>query len=152
MAQAIIDGAVTCEFAPIVDIGTGHTVGLEVHRAWQPCPSLLRHLVCRAQAVELLTDLELAAFREARKALRNLPEEIFPGLRSESVHRRGSAVPSKHPEDGRRRFVLGFSPAIGNGEVAISDGDSPKPSSRFEPKASGCRRPTRAPAWKGSAI
>ena len=122
VARAILDGAVTCEFAPIVDIGTGQTVGLEVQPRLATLPHRSYDTWCAdAQAVDLLTDLELAAFREARKALGKLPEEIFlecelcPSTAAEARFRR--SVQKTVAE----RFVLGFSPAIGNGEVAISD-------------------------------
>ena len=122
VARAIIDGAVTCEFAPIVDIGTGRIAGLEVQPRLATLPHRSYDAWCAdAQAVDLMVDLELAAFREARAALRKLPEEIFlecelrPSTAAEVRFRR--SIQKSVAE----RFVLGFSPAIGNGEVAISD-------------------------------
>jgi DNA-binding NarL/FixJ family response regulator/EAL domain-containing protein (putative c-di-GMP-specific phosphodiesterase class I) len=122
VARAIIDGAVTCEFAPIVDIDSGRTVGLEVQPRLATLPHRSYDAWCAdAEAVGLLTDLELAAFREARGALRKLPEEIFlecelsPSTAAEGRFRR--SIQKTVAE----RIVLGFSPAIGNGGVRVGD-------------------------------
>jgi DNA-binding NarL/FixJ family response regulator/EAL domain-containing protein (putative c-di-GMP-specific phosphodiesterase class I) len=122
VARAILDNAVTCEFTPIVDIDTGVTSGLEVRPRLATLPHRSYGDWCAdARAIGLLTDLELAAFREARKAIRKVPQGIFlefevsPFTASEARFRRSiqKAV--------AERFVLGFSPSIGNGGVGIND-------------------------------
>ena len=116
VARAIIDGAITTEFAPIVDIDTGRTVGLQAQPRLATLPHRSYDAWCAdAQAAGLLTDLEIAAFRSCRLALRQLPDEIFLELEvssstaSEARFRRGIQKATA------RRIVLGFSPSGGGG-------------------------------------
>jgi EAL domain-containing protein (putative c-di-GMP-specific phosphodiesterase class I)/CheY-like chemotaxis protein len=124
VARAIIGGAVTTEFGPIVDIGTGRMVGLEVQPRVATLPHRSYDAWCAdAQAVGVLMDLELAAFREGRLALRELPDDIFlefemsPFTASEARFRRSIQKTVAH------RIVLGFSPLVGAGGVRINDVD-----------------------------
>ena len=124
VARAIIDGAVTVELTPIVDIETGQVAGLEAKPRLATLPHRSYDAWCAdAQSVGLLMDLELAAFREARSVLRKVPDGIFleievsPFTASEARFRRSiqSAASS--------RIVLAFSPLVGSGGVKINDVD-----------------------------
>ena len=121
LARAMIEGAVTADLGPIVDIDTRRTVGLEVQPRLVTLPHRSYDAWCAdAQAVGLLTDLELAVFLEVRLALQKLPEEIFlefevsPFTASEMRFRR-SIQKAVAP-----RIVLGFSPLVEGGEVKIN--------------------------------
>ena len=122
VARAIIDGVVTAEFDPIVDVGSGRTVGLEVQPRVATLPLRSYDSWCAdAQAVGLLVDLELAAFRAGRLALKQLPDDMFlefevsPFTASEARFRRTIQRTFAH------RIVLGFSPLVASGNVAIND-------------------------------
>ena len=113
VARAILDGAVTASFEPIVDIETGRVVGMDVQPRVATLPHRSYDAWCAdAQAVELLVDLELAAFRAGRLALRELPTDTFlefeisPFTASAARFRR-SIQRSASP-----RIVLGFSPLV----------------------------------------
>jgi DNA-binding NarL/FixJ family response regulator len=122
VARAIIDGAVTAEFAPIVEVDSGRTVGLEVRPHVATLPHRSYDAWCAdAQAVGVLMDLELAAFREGRLALRRLPDDMFlefevsPFTASEARFRRSIQKTIAG------RISLGFSPLVGSGGVRIND-------------------------------
>ena len=76
-----------------------------------------------ARSVGLLADLELAAFREARLGLRDVPDDIFlkievsPSTASEPRFRRSIQGSSTS------RTVLAFSPVVASGDVPIDDVD-----------------------------
>ena len=124
VARAIIDGAVTVELTPIVDIGTGLIAGLDATPRLATLPHRSYDAWCAdAQTVGLLLDLELAAFREARSVLRMVPEGIFleievsPFTASEARFRRSIQSTASS------RIVLGFSPLVGSGGIKINDVD-----------------------------
>ena len=124
VARAILGGAVTAEFQPIVDIHSRRTVGLEVQPRLATLPHRSYDSWCAdALAVGVLPDLELAAFRAAKSALKTLPDDIFlefevsPFTASEGQFRKTIQRPIAS------RIVLGFSPLVGGGGVEIDDVD-----------------------------
>lgn len=122
VARAILDGAVTAAFEPIVDIETGETLGLDVQPRVATLPHRSYDAWCAdAQAVGLLIDLELAAFRAGRLALRHLPEEAF--LEFEVSPFTASSARFRRTIQGTAaaRIALGFSPLVAGGGVAIND-------------------------------
>jgi EAL domain-containing protein (putative c-di-GMP-specific phosphodiesterase class I)/DNA-binding NarL/FixJ family response regulator len=122
VARAILDGAVTAAFEPIVDIDTGQTLGLDVQPRVATLPHRSYDAWCAdAQAVGLLIDLELAAFRAGRLALRHLPEEAF--LEFEVSPFTASSARFRRTIQGTvaARISLGFSPLVAGGGVAIND-------------------------------
>jgi EAL domain-containing protein (putative c-di-GMP-specific phosphodiesterase class I) len=117
-----LDGAVTAAFEPIVDIETGQTLGLDVQPRVATLPHRSYDAWCAdAQAVGLLIDLELAAFRAGRLALRHLPEDAF--LEFEVSPFTASSARFRRTIQGTAaaRIALGFSPLVAGGGVAIND-------------------------------
>jgi EAL domain-containing protein (putative c-di-GMP-specific phosphodiesterase class I) len=124
VARAILDGAVTIELQPIVDIDTLRPVGLQAEPRLVTLPHRSYDAWCAdARSVDLLADLELAAFREARLALREVPDDVFlemevsPFTASEPRFRRSIQGSSTS------RTVLAFSPLVASGHVRIDDVD-----------------------------
>jgi EAL domain-containing protein (putative c-di-GMP-specific phosphodiesterase class I)/DNA-binding NarL/FixJ family response regulator len=124
VARAILDGAVTVELLTIVDIETMQPVGLEAKPRLATLPHRSYDAWCAdARSVGLLTDLEITAFREARLALREVPEDMFleievsPFTASEPRFRRSIQGTSSS------RIVLAFSPVAASGDVRIDDVD-----------------------------
>ena len=122
IARAILGGAVTAEFGPVVDIHSRQIVGLEVQPRLATLPHRSYDSWCAdALAVGVLSDLELAVFRAARTALPNLPEDVFLELElSPFTASEGSFRRSIH-KTFASRIVLGFSPLVGGGGVTIGD-------------------------------
>ena len=124
IARAIIDGAVTADFAPIVDIATMRTVGFQSQPRVVTLPHRRYDAWCDdAHAFGLLPDLELATLGHAISALRDVPDGIFlevevsPLTASEARFRRifgPTVVP---------RIVLGFSAVVAGGDVRIEGVD-----------------------------
>jgi EAL domain-containing protein (putative c-di-GMP-specific phosphodiesterase class I)/CheY-like chemotaxis protein len=124
VARAILDGAVTVELQPIVDLDTMRPVGLEALPRLVTLPHRSYDAWCAdARSVGLLADLEHTAFREARLALRDVPDDIFleievsPFTASEPRFRRSIQGSSTS------RTVLAFSPLVASGETRIDDVD-----------------------------
>jgi DNA-binding NarL/FixJ family response regulator len=111
VAKAILDGVITAEFEPIADLATGRVVGLDAH----PRVATLPHRsydswLADAEAVDLLLDFEMSAFRASLSALPVIPDDLFLEFEvtqstvTEGRFRRairGSVAP---------RIVLGLSP------------------------------------------
>jgi DNA-binding NarL/FixJ family response regulator len=113
VAKAILDGAITVEFAPIADLVSGGVVGLEA----RPRVATLPHRsydtwLADAEATDLLLDVELNAFRASLQALPMIPEDLFlefevtPSTASTARFRRAVRRPAAS------RIVLGFSPLV----------------------------------------
>lgn len=124
VARAILDGAVTVELQPIVDLDTMKPVGLNALPRLVTLPHRSYDAWCAdARSVGLLADLELTAFREARLALRDVPDDVFleievsPFTASEPRFRRSIQGSSTS------RTVLAFSPLVAIGDTRIDDVD-----------------------------
>lgn len=127
VARTILDGAVTVEYRLIVEADTLRPVGLEAMPRVVTLPHRSYDAWCaEARSVGLLADLELTAFREARLALRGLPDDVFmeievsPFTASEPRFRRSIQGSSTS------RTVLAFSPLVASGDVPIDDIDFPE--------------------------
>jgi EAL domain-containing protein (putative c-di-GMP-specific phosphodiesterase class I)/CheY-like chemotaxis protein len=76
--RALESGCVTAAFQPIVDLETGEVIGVEAQPHVAMLPSRpFDSWVGDAEAVDLLTKLEVAALRAALTALPALPDELF---------------------------------------------------------------------------
>lgn len=124
VARAILDGAVTAEFEPIVDLATGNTVGLDA----RPRVATLPHRsydawTADARSVGLLEDLELAALRASLAVLRLVPEELF--VEFEVSPSTACAGRFRHAlkRPAASRVVLGFTPMIVADEAGSGDAD-----------------------------
>jgi DNA-binding NarL/FixJ family response regulator len=109
VARAILEGAVTPGFEPIVDVGTRQVVGVDVRPRIRLWPDRAYDgWLADAAAEGLLVDLELTAFRAALPMLQWLPDDVF-------VEVQITAATAAHPRFRRavaaldRRIVLGFS-------------------------------------------
>jgi DNA-binding NarL/FixJ family response regulator/EAL domain-containing protein (putative c-di-GMP-specific phosphodiesterase class I) len=113
VARAILDGEITAEFDPIVDLGTGRSIGFDV----RPRVATLPHRsydswLADAEAVDLLLDFELAAFRVATRALREIPTELFLEFEVSPATARTARFRRAISRSIASRIVLGFSPLV----------------------------------------
>ena len=122
VARAILDGEITAEFDPIVDLGTGRTIGFDVRSRVTTLPHRSYDTwIADAEAAELLLDFELAAFRAAIPALREIPTELFlefevtPATARTARFRRAIGRPIAD------RIVLGFSPLVVSDDGTSAD-------------------------------
>src|SRR5207249_3454498 len=113
VARAILDSEITAEFDPIVDLGTGRTIGFDVRSRVTTLPHRSYDTwIADAEAADLLLDFELAAFRAAIQALREIPTgsflefEVTPATACTSRFRRAIGRPIAD------RIVLGYSPLV----------------------------------------
>ena len=98
VAKAILDGAITAEFEPIADLATGRIVGVDA----RPRVATLPHRpydnwLADAEAVDLLLDVEMAAFRASLSALSVDPRRPLPRVRGDTVDGGRRAIPACHP-------------------------------------------------------
>jgi DNA-binding NarL/FixJ family response regulator len=76
--RVLESGCVTATFQPIIDLETGHVVGVEAQPHVAMLPSRpFDAWAGEAEAVDLLTKIELAALKAALAALPMLPESLF---------------------------------------------------------------------------
>ena len=122
VARAILDSEITAEFDPIVDLGTGRTIGFDVRSRVTTLPHRSYDTwIADAEAADLLLDFELAAFRAAIQALREIPTgsflefEVTPATACTSRFRRAIGRPIAD------RIVLGFSPLVVSDDRASAD-------------------------------
>jgi len=113
VARAILDGEITAEFDPIVDLGTGRTIGFDV----RPRVATLPHRsydswLADAEAADLLLDFELGAFRAATRALREIPPELFLEFEVSPTTVRTARFRRAISRSIADRIVLGFSPLV----------------------------------------
>jgi len=113
VARAILDGEITAEFDPIVDLGTGRTIGFDV----RPRVATLPHRsydswLADAEATDLLLDFELGAFRAATRALREIPPELFLEFEVSPATVRTARFRRAINRSIADRIVLGFSPLV----------------------------------------
>jgi len=111
VAKAILDGAITVEFAPIEDVTTGRVVGFDARPRVATLPHRsYDHWLADAESADLLLDIEMAAFRASLLALPLIPEDVFlefevtPSSLTEGRFRRAIRRPIGS------RIVLGLSP------------------------------------------
>ena len=111
VAKAILDGTITAEFEPIADLATGRIVGVDA----LPRVATLPHRpydnwLADAEAVDLLLDVEMAAFRASVSAFSMIPDDLFlefevtPSTAADGRFRRAIRRPIAP------RIILGFSP------------------------------------------
>jgi EAL domain-containing protein (putative c-di-GMP-specific phosphodiesterase class I) len=110
VARAILEGAVTAGFEPVIDLASGGIVGLDARPRVRLWPERAYDgWLADAAAEDLLIDFELTAFRAALPFLSRFPDELFveflvtPASAAHPRFRR--AVTAAGP----RRIVLGFS-------------------------------------------
>ncbi len=124
VAKAILDGAITAEFEPIADLATGRIVGVDA----RPRAATLPHRpydnwLADAEAVDLLLDVEMAAFRASLSALSTVPEDLF--LEFEVTQ--STVADGRFRRAIRRtiapRIVLGFSPLAATDATALEGVD-----------------------------
>ncbi|MDP9301444.1 MAG: EAL domain-containing protein, partial [Actinomycetota bacterium] len=113
VARAILGGEITAEFDPIVDLGTGRTIGFDV----QPRVATLPHRsydswLADAEAADLLLDFELAAFRVATRALREIRTELFLEFEVSPATVRTARFRRAISRSIAHQIVLGFSPLV----------------------------------------
>jgi DNA-binding NarL/FixJ family response regulator len=78
VARAILDGAITVEFAPIEDVTTGRVVGFDARPRVATLPHRsYDHWLADAESADLLLDIEMAAFRASLLALPLIPDDVF---------------------------------------------------------------------------
>ena len=120
VAKAILDGTITAEFEPIADLATGRIVGVDA----RPRVATLPHRsydnwLADAEAVDLLLDVEMAAFRASLSALSMIPDDLF--LEFEVTQ--STAAHGRFRRAIRRpiapRIVLGFSPLAATDAAAL---------------------------------
>jgi EAL domain-containing protein (putative c-di-GMP-specific phosphodiesterase class I)/CheY-like chemotaxis protein len=120
VAKAILDGTITAEFEPIADLATGRIVGVDA----RPRVATLPHRtydnwLADAEAVDLLLDVEMAAFRASLSMLSTIPEDLF--LEFEVTQ--STAADGRFRRAIRRpvapRIVLGFSPLAATDATAL---------------------------------
>ena len=109
VARAILEGAVTPGFEPIVDVATRRVIGVDARPRIRLWPDRAYDgWLADAAAEGLLVDLELTAFRAALPLLQWFPDDVF-------VEFQITAAAAAHPRFRRavtavdRRIVLGFS-------------------------------------------
>jgi DNA-binding NarL/FixJ family response regulator len=110
VARAILEGAVTAGFEPVIDVVSGGIVGLDARPVVRMWPERAYDgWLADAAAEDLLIDFEMTAFRAALPFLARFPEELF-------VEFQVTPAAAAHPRfrhavvaAGPRRIVLGFS-------------------------------------------
>ncbi len=109
VARAILEGAVTPGFEPIVDVATREVIGVDARPRVRLWPDRAYDgWLADAAAEDLLVDFELTAFRAALPVIDWLPDDVF-------VEFQITATTAAHPRFRRavgaldRRIVLGFS-------------------------------------------
>jgi EAL domain-containing protein (putative c-di-GMP-specific phosphodiesterase class I)/CheY-like chemotaxis protein len=108
--EALRSGAVTTSFQAIVEIESGRVVGMEAQPRIAMLPSRPYDAwSADAEAVGLLEDLEVAAFRSALKALRRLPVERFVEFEVSADTAVSTPFRRAITRSAATRLVLGFS-------------------------------------------
>jgi DNA-binding NarL/FixJ family response regulator len=122
VARAILDGEITAEFDPIVDLGTGHTIGFDVRSRVATLPHRSYDTwLADAQAADLMLDFELAAFRAAIPALREIPTELFLEFEVSPATARTARFRRAITRSMAQRIVLGFSPLVVSDDGTSAD-------------------------------
>jgi EAL domain-containing protein (putative c-di-GMP-specific phosphodiesterase class I)/ActR/RegA family two-component response regulator len=124
VARAILDGQITAEFDPIVDLGTGRTVGFDVRSRVATLP-LRSYDSWRAdaEAADLQLDFELAAFRAATHALREIPSDLFIEFEVSPNTARSARFRRAVGRSIANQIVLGFSSLVVGDDLASAKAD-----------------------------
>ena len=113
LARAILDGEITAEFDPIVDLATGRTVGFDLRPRVATLPDRsYDSWLADAEALDLLLDFELAAFRVATRALKEISPELFVEFEVSPATVRTARFRRAISRSIADRIVLGFSPLV----------------------------------------
>jgi DNA-binding NarL/FixJ family response regulator len=124
VARAILDGQITAEFDPIVDLGTGRTIGFDVRSRVATLP-LRSYDSWRAdaEAADLQLDFELAAFRAATRALREIPSDLFIEFEVSPSTARSARFRRAVGRSIANQIVLGFSSLVVGDDLAPAQAD-----------------------------
>jgi EAL domain-containing protein (putative c-di-GMP-specific phosphodiesterase class I)/DNA-binding NarL/FixJ family response regulator len=124
VARAILDGQITAEFDPIVDLGTGRTIGFDVRSRVATLP-LRSYDSWRAdaEAADLQLDFELAAFRAATRALREIPSDLFIEFEVSPNTARSARFRRAVGRSIANQIVLGFSSLVVGDDLAPAQAD-----------------------------
>jgi DNA-binding NarL/FixJ family response regulator len=113
LARAILDGEITAEFDPIVDLTTGRTIGFDLQPRVATLPDRsYDSWLADAEALDLLLDFELAAFRVATRGLKEIPPELFVEFEVSPATVRTARFRRAISRSIADRIVLGFSPLV----------------------------------------
>jgi EAL domain-containing protein (putative c-di-GMP-specific phosphodiesterase class I)/DNA-binding NarL/FixJ family response regulator len=124
VARAILDGQITAEFDPIVDLGTGRTIGFDVRSRVATLP-LRSYDSWRAdaEAADLQLDFELAAFRAATRVLREIPSDLFIEFEVSPNTARSARFRRAVGRSIAKQVVLGFSSLVVGDDLAPAQAD-----------------------------
>jgi EAL domain-containing protein (putative c-di-GMP-specific phosphodiesterase class I)/DNA-binding NarL/FixJ family response regulator len=124
VARAILDGQITAEFDPIVDLVTGHTIGFDVRSRVATLPHRsYDSWLADAEAADLQLDFELAAFRAATRALREIPADLFIEFEVSPATARSARFRRAVGRSIAKQIVLGFSSLVVGDDLAPAEPD-----------------------------